>query len=120
MSYEGREEYLCEGGHRFSVNSGNGRFTRTITCPYCKKPWVFLNDINDTNCESYGEIPKEEWQKFLLTPEVKKTCDLGHEHVIQEATYRKPTDDEAENIRTYFQTQNDGSRIRLYVKERKE
>lgn len=100
MSYEGREEYLCAKGHLWVGPCLYGN--EPLTCHVCDTPPVWMHSIDDTNCDAVGFIPDEEWDKLLLTPEVRKTCDLGHSHTVEEATYRQPTTEELRAMEHYW------------------
>lgn len=94
MSYEGRIQFLCKNGHLGMCNCRD-----TPSCN-CSTGIVWLNQIDDTNYYDEGII--KDWDHFLLTPEIKETCNLGHEHIIQEATYRIPTIEEEKNFRYWW------------------
>lgn len=92
MSYEGHYDGLCEKGHQcgFPCMYGDeSEMFRRFRCnslvdgKVCGAKLGYLNAVDDTNCESYGRR-----EYIELTPEVTKTCDMGHTHVITAATYR--------------------------------
>lgn len=99
MSYEGYEQHICARGHWFEVPCSYGG-DGDERCA-CGASSVWHNCVDDTNGEQYGVIPLEALATLKLTDEVIKTCDLGHQHVVKEATYRKPTDEEVERMRHY-------------------
>ena len=66
MSYEGHVQHICANGHRFDTDCRD-----TETKCDCGAASAFHNDVDDTNCESWGVIPDYEWEKLLLTPEVR-------------------------------------------------
>lgn len=98
MSYEGYDQHLCETGHLFTTDCYTS--FQDAKCP-CGKKSVFYNVVDQTNGEDWGFIPQEEWDKLKLQDEIKKQCDLGQWHTIQEATYRKPTLKEKADMQRY-------------------
>ena len=94
MSYEGSKQHICMNGHRFDTDYGQNNI-----CPFCKKRSAFINYVDHTNGDSYGTIV--DWSSFLISPEVKETCSLGHEHVMVHAIYRIPSDKECQKLRCY-------------------
>ena len=101
MSYEGYEQHICEGGHKFTLDSYYAYDTSPCLCPHCGAKSVWYNAVDDTNCDAYGVIPEESWKPFLLTEEVVETCNFGHKHVTKHATWRVPTKEETELLRHY-------------------
>jgi hypothetical protein len=97
MSYEGILQLLCTNGHYWTINFREEDLV--IKCPICSEPVVFRNSVDNTNGDSWGMILMEH---FLKTPEVKQTCNLGHEHVVQAATYQIPTREERNQFRCYI------------------
>lgn len=97
MSYEGYTQNLCQHGHYFEEpeNYGSGE---PELCDICKGPPVWTNPVDDTNCDSYGEIQMSE---FLLKPAVLKECDLKHLHEVEPSIYRIPTARETKAARCY-------------------
>lgn len=80
MSYEGYVRVLCSQGH---VRVWDAYEDRPEQCS-CGSPFVWFRGVDQTNCD--GEDPPLE----VATPAVTKVCDMGHEHVVVEATYRIP------------------------------
>lgn len=99
MSYEGWMQYICESGHRFD-GADAYQATKKIRCPHCQREPVLSNSVDDTNGDALGFIQDEDWAKFLHTPEEVKICDMGHKHVVKQATYLIPTEEEIKNMRT--------------------
>ena len=95
MSYEGFEQHLCTNGHYWEEDSSYAETDNV--CPFCKTPSVWYNCVDETNCEGVGYIPM---QALLVTPAIKQTCNLGHEHVITPEVYRIPSNDEMDKMRT--------------------
>ena len=94
MSYEGRVQCICVNGHYFVVDA-----YASGGC-HCGRRAAWANAVDDTNCDSYGEIPMELLvQHFQISPEQRRTCDMGHAHVVAEALFRAPTYEEAEPFR---------------------
>ena len=88
MSYEGYAQQICENGHLYERDV----YDSEESCPHCQGKSVFYNGVDETNCEQYGIIPPDQWEKLRLTEEKTETCNLGHVHVIARPTYRVPTD----------------------------
>lgn len=110
MSYEGYEQHLCKSGHLFSQDAQCfvGEELDKPDCPHCGESSVFCNSVDDTNGEEWGIIPKKEWEALQIHAEVKKICNLGHEHVITEATYRVPTREMLLRMRHFYDPESDG------------
>ncbi len=101
MSYEGREQHICANGHLFEMNCQYSYDDEHETpCPYCKAKSMWTNHIDDTNGEAYGEILQSEFDRILIKPAVYKACNMGHEHLISEATYSIPIDNQL--VRSYY------------------
>ncbi len=96
MSYEGYSQNLCSKGHYWEADeSYNGKIS---TCKFRNTEPVWSNPVDDTNCESYGEIDMEALRTNLA---VLQKCNLGHDHEMTSATYRIPTDEETTQLRCY-------------------
>lgn len=88
MSYEGRRQVIYADG-TYDVYKEDHRGNICLGAPI-----IWSNEIDDTNCESYGEVRYEDLVKFYLKEkEVVQTCNLGHEHVISESKFRCPGDE---------------------------
>ena len=113
MSYEGYEQHLCKKGHLFSQDAMYfvGQEEDGPVCHHCNEPSVFFNSVDDTNGEEWGLITEDGWKMLLLTPEVRKVCNLGHEHVIKHATYRMPRNEELKSLRHYYDSDADEFRL---------
>ena len=98
MSYEGYVQILCNNGHRFGIDA----YSDIDNCPYCGESIAFYNAVDVTNCDDYGIIPDVIWEKFLISPEKKEVCNLGHEHIVEQAVYRIPSKEEVESMRYYL------------------
>lgn len=110
MSYEGYEQHLCKKGHLFCVDAMVfiGLDEEDVQkCPYCSESSVFFNSVDETNGEQWGVITEDAWETLLLTPEIRKTCNLGCEHIIEQAIYRKPRKQELESLRHYYDSDAD-------------
>lgn len=114
MSYEGYSQNICQNGHKF--NSGSF-WNDPPLCSICKAEIAFANSVDDTNCDAYGFISDEDWNKLLISPQKIEKCNLGHEHVIVHAIYRIPTDKEVDRFRTYIVEWKDNSPVRRYILE---
>lgn len=94
MSYEGREQHICENGHLFQIDCRFSYYESEVNCPHCSGHSAWSNDIDDTNGECMGEILQEEFDKLLISPAKYETCNLGHNHLVSQAVYRIPNKDE--------------------------
>lgn len=102
MSYEGFEQHICANGHHFNTGpTYSFDDDDKPICLICNAKSIFCNCVDDTNCENLGVILEKDWKKLLLTPEESKICNLGHLHVVKEATYRVPSKEELEKLRSY-------------------
>lgn len=95
MSYEGYCQCLCANGHYF-VDDGRGDVEST--CPECKSTVAWSNGVDDTNCDSYGEIDME---MLIAQRAGTATCNLGHVHETSPAIYRIPTPRRTKELRCY-------------------
>lgn len=94
MSYEGYVQCICSHGHYFNSYS----YDAPSNCPTCKGPAVWENSVDETNCESYGEIDME---LLIAKRAATATCDLGHVHETSPAIYRVPTPRRTKELRCY-------------------
>lgn len=109
MSYEGYDQIICRCG------AYNTRDCHDYSgaCSGCKRvefiaPEDFINSVDDTNCDQYGHIPKDVIDKhFCIEAEVVETCNLSHKHITKEAKYRVPARNEAEKLRTYYDSEKE-------------
>ena len=88
MSYEGREQYWCKNGHYGEVGQAYCGSDVPDACPVetCKSPIVFVNQVNDTNEETYGYITPTE-----MKPAVMCTCTCcGISHMKEPAVFEIP------------------------------
>lgn len=100
MSYEGYVQRLCENGH-FSVVDAFSQ--EASACSACGKAFVWTNDVDETNGDSWGFIDVE---RFRTSSTETKTCDMGHVHFVEHPpVYRIPTNTETTASRS-FQTSN--------------
>lgn len=108
MSYAGYYQNICSNGHKAEVSSEvEYGYSNTPKCKFCGEKIVFSNSVDQTNCEEWGIILEEDWNKvFLLTPDEYQVCNLNCSHLIKPATYRIPTKEELSKYRMYFD-QND-------------
>lgn len=100
MSFEGYCQCICEKGHRF--NTPYDYAGDASDCCPCGAQVALCNVVDDTNCDQYGVVTDDDWTPFLLTPERTQTCNLGHRHVVEAATYRVPTKDELRAAQSYW------------------
>jgi hypothetical protein len=93
MSWEGFAQVICQNGHYCRVDADCDE------CPICHAELAWINIVDDTNCESAGEIPQDLLDKhFLVTPAKIEICNLGHPHIIEHAIYRIPTKEESDPL----------------------
>jgi hypothetical protein len=102
MSYEGHVQALCESGHLNVYDCrywyANEKEMIELSCQ-CGSKIVWENNVDDTNCESYGEIDMEQ---FLITPQVNQECPTCHHlSIVSQAVYRIPTEEERQNARCW-------------------
>lgn len=109
MSYEGYIQHLCANGHRFDTAADYAFCEQEHKCSECGTLSVFQNDVDDTNGESVGVIADEDWERFKISEDVVEMCNLGHIHLMKAATYRIPTKEELEEVRSYW-SYNDWTR----------
>jgi hypothetical protein len=109
MSYEGRDEMLCEDGHLSffdAMSSPMGMYgDKTSTC-HCGKKYVWYTAIDETNgayCQLHNDSSTcyEDKDDCVLaypgeveleidTPAISEVCNLGHTHITKEETYKIP------------------------------
>lgn len=107
MSYKGYVQAICENGHRYDFEA----YESDAVCPVCKGRPSFENGVDNTNGCSHGHVLSEEWDRFLLGVETVVTCNLGHPHVVQHATYRIPTKEELKPLRCWCFHKGAGSGV---------
>lgn len=100
MSYEGSVQCLCPKGHLTNIGCND----KDTTC-HCGLKFDFWNDVNDTNCEGRGKLHFD--KHFLLSPAKIEVCNLKHQHEVEPATYRHPTEEEVINFETYYKWEGD-------------
>lgn len=94
MSYEGYVQIMCADGHYWTEDDPQEH----PQCAECGKPSVWTNGVDETNCESYGEI---DVSAFLVEKAALTECNLGHLHQTKSAVYRIPTIEETMKARSY-------------------
>lgn len=98
MSYEGHRQQICANGHFFVVDA---YASDEAKCPTCGEAAVWVNNVDDTNYDSWGEIPMELLrERCLIRPAQVKVCNLGHKHQEPEV-FRIPTEEERQQMRHY-------------------
>lgn len=85
MSYEGREQYLCENGH-YTVLDALSEDNDLTECPVCRARIVWSNSVDDTNCEAEGYVTLE--TKTVAEYETCPTCRVCR--MVKPATYVVP------------------------------
>jgi hypothetical protein len=87
MSYEGYAQILCEKSHLHEEDAYSN-FTDWSCAAVqadgklCGAKIHKTNNVDDTKGESYGYC-----KPIKLTDTKVETCNMGHQHVIEEATY---------------------------------
>lgn len=114
MTYSGYYQVLCNKGHLEELDCF--LFEIENSKCFCGESIVFYNSVSSTNGEDWGSI---DFSRFILTGEVRETCNLHVEHITQHATYRVPTNQEIEDHQTYLDTTMDEP-IRRYCKNNEE
>ena len=95
MSYEGREQNICENGHLTETDC----YSYTDVCYICCAKIAWQNAIDDTNCDEVGKI--HDFSSLLIEQEEVQTCNMGHQHITKHAKYRIPTEEETRKLRSY-------------------
>lgn len=99
MSYEGYEQYICANGHYSEADA----YCSPSLCPVCGSETGWHNRVDETNGDSVGIIPLELLnEKFLISAEDTKICNLGHQHITQHAIYRVPSAKETKPLQHYY------------------
>jgi ribosomal protein S27AE len=98
MSYEGHVQAICANGHYYEYDA----LDEDRSCSECGAVVSWQNHVDDTNCESCGEIPHEKLEKLLLvSPAEAVVCNLGYPHVTKLAVWRVPTNEETDPLRCW-------------------
>lgn len=79
MSFEGYYRRLCASGHQSVMDVWD-----EIEQCRCGAAFVWSRLVDETNGEGY-DPPLD-----VATEAITERCNLGHDHVLVEATYRKP------------------------------
>lgn len=96
MSYEGREQLICTNGHYYEIDCHSSQICK------CGADAAWVNGIDDTNCDAYGEILFETLkERFMISDSVIETCNLDHKHLTKEAVFRIPSRKETEGLRGF-------------------
>jgi hypothetical protein len=99
MSWEGYYQCICKKGHYF-VAAPNYGFDDDEACAHCESPAVFTNVVDETNCDSVGEIPLEELAKFKIADAVTETCPhCANVKLIEPEHFRVPNEEERKHMR---------------------
>ena len=100
MSYEGYAQLLCPGGHYYTAPEPWCREDADMQCQICKKMAVWVNEVDDTNCDEVGYI-----DPIFLT--------LEHgTHDDENARYRVPSTEETETLRAHAELRSGRPRFR--------
>ncbi len=103
MSYEGYEQCICENGHYFETPCSYMFIENASICE-CGAKSVWDNSVDDTNCDSFGIVLKEDIDKLLISAEKSEVCNLGHLHITHKAIYRLPKKNELPRYYRDFET----------------
>lgn len=96
MSYEGHVQALCEKGH---LNIYDCFYEYEKTLCSCGSLIIWENNVDDTNCDSYGEVDMNQFRICLRIMEECPTCH--HKKEISPEIYRIPTEEERQQARCY-------------------
>ena len=113
MSYEGYRQCICALGHYWECPEQYD-FLKPI-CPICKEEAKWQNNVDDTNCDSYGVIPPFELAKLVIKNAVSCTCVCGNCHESAPTLYRIPSNDEWEQMR-HLRHYRSGSDRKTYIR----
>ena len=103
MSYEGWIQIICERGHYHAMDSNieDKRCPAIVAHKPCLAPPAVENHVDDTNCDSFGLIYGKDLNKFKTRGTTYRKCDCcGHVGPHEPATYRIPTQEEFDKLRT--------------------
>ena len=76
MGYSGRTQVICANHHYYEVPDNYSAEIDYYDCPFCEAEAIWLNDIDDTNCDERGKVEVE------LKSECKNgdcSCQYGQE-----------------------------------------
>jgi len=100
MSWEGYYQCICAKGHYFCSPDDYGLYDNEAALCTCGSEAVFSNQVDETNCESVGEIPHEMIRSLQVAEAVLETCPhCGHTKELEPAHYRVPTEEELKHMR---------------------
>lgn len=97
MSYEGYEQVICVNGHYSVVDC----YMAENPCSVCNCAIAWDNPVDTTNGGEEGKIELKSLEKFIKSPAVVETCNLGHPHIMSNAVYKVPTRKQTDPLRTY-------------------
>ncbi len=90
MGFSGYLQLLCSKGHYHTTR--NYEFNQInkpneFKCPFCDKPCVWINEVEDTNCDNYGIVDLE------VITDGSKTYDEETDTVLHKpAIFKIPTE----------------------------
>lgn len=98
MSYEGYENLLCEKGHSHIYDCYGYVDIYEWECPVCKKEkgivskcvWYTCVDQTNGEDEELGTFPGYVELEIDKPAKMEKCDKCGHEHLIEEETYKIP------------------------------
>lgn len=98
MSYEGHVQALCKEGHLNEYDCRYNDVNHDLDC-FCGAQIIWENNVDDTNCESYGEI---DMGQFKIKDAVIDECPTcHHQKIIADEVYRIPTEEERQKARCH-------------------
>lgn len=103
MSSRYYSQNICQKGHLYK---GKDRpiwnAPNRSNCPHCGETSAWINEVDDCNVDDYGFIPDDSLSKFKISEDVYRMCDMGHNHIIEPARYRIPSQEETYAMRTFL------------------
>lgn len=85
MSFEGRYQILCRGGHYFEVDAHTVIDWVHWRCEHCDATVAWSNTIDDTNCDEHGKVVLKVKRGVVFC-----TCVCGHRHAKAPQTFYRP------------------------------
>lgn len=98
MSFEGYKQCICDNGHYFEIDV----YEDDDVCLDCGGKIAWFNTVDDTNCNSYGEIPMELLEeKFRVKKVVVERGCFEMAGCVEPVLFRIPTREETDPLRHY-------------------
>ncbi|TXH11681.1 MAG: hypothetical protein E6R04_01130 [Spirochaetes bacterium] len=81
MSYEGYSQCICVNGHFTNISESYGE---RLKCPVCSRTkFAWVNEVDETNCDSYGYVDPETVFSMLGKMGENNVCRLPTEDDIR-------------------------------------